>query len=511
MSTTEDGRGPQRSHTPPDAHGGAAPPAGVDPERTFFGHPIGLSSLFSIELWERFSFYGMQGILTFYLYFSVADGGLGLPQATALSLVGAYGGFVYLSSVAASFVADRLLGAERTVRYAAVLVMFGHLALALVPGLTGLAIGLISIGLGSGGVKTASQVVLGQLYSAEDRRRDGGFTLYYLGVNIGALVGPLLTGWVWGREGFHWGFGLAAVGMAVGLIHYLLTRKKNLGTAGREVPSPLPKNRYLPWGLGVAAAAIVVVALIATGVVRLEWLSTIMAATAALAAAGMLISMYRSPKVTPEERRRLLGFVPLLFSSAAFWAIYQTQFTMLAVYFESRVDLQVFGIEITPAQLDSISPFFVVVFSVPFSIMWTKLGDRQWSSPMKFGVANLLIGLGLLLFVPFVGSGANATPVWLVVAAIFLFVMGELLLSPVGNSLATRVAPRYYSSRLFAVWLMSVSVGSSLSGSFGSIFDMSTDAGEAAFFTTAAGATIVVGVVVLALRGWILRRLEPIR
>lgn len=171
--------------------------------RTFLGQPWGLANLFGIELWERFSYYGMLTILGYYLYYSTTKGGLGMDEGTALSLVGAYGGFVYITSVAASLVSDRLLGPERTLFFSAILVMAGHIALALVPGFPGLILGVSLIGLGSGGVKTASQVVLGDLYSRSDPKRDAGFSIFYMAVNIGALIGPLVTGEAWGRGGFH--------------------------------------------------------------------------------------------------------------------------------------------------------------------------------------------------------------------------------------------------------------------------------------------------------------------
>ena len=199
-----------------------------------------VAALAGVEAWERFSFYGMQALLAFYMYYSATEGGLGIDQTTALNLVGAYGGFVYMMALVASFVGDRLLGAERTLFYSAILVMVGHVVLALVPGGIGLAVGLVCIGVGSGGVKTATQVVLGELYTREDPRRDAGFSIFYMSVNIGSLFGPALTGAIWGMAGFHWGFGLAAIGMALGLVQYTLMRKSSIGAAGngaRSTPS----------------------------------------------------------------------------------------------------------------------------------------------------------------------------------------------------------------------------------------------------------------------------------
>jgi POT family proton-dependent oligopeptide transporter len=221
-------------------------------ERTVFGHPIGLVNLFGVEMWERFSFYGMLTILAYYLYYSVTDGGLGMPQSTATGLVGAYGGLVYLSTVLGGWVADRLLGMERTVFYGGVVVMAGHIALALVPGLTGVGIGLVLVALGSGALKANASSLLGTLYDKGDARADGGFTLFYLGINLGAFVGPLITGLLQTRVGFHYGFGAAAVGMALGLAQYVVFRR-NLGEHGRHVPNPLPRNR-LPYTRGFSSS-----------------------------------------------------------------------------------------------------------------------------------------------------------------------------------------------------------------------------------------------------------------
>ena len=227
--------------------------------RTLFGHPIGLANLFGVELWERFSFYGMLTILGYYLYYSVTEGGLELPKTTATGIVGAYGGLVYLSTVLGGWIADRVLGMERTVFYGGVVVMCGHIALAIIPDLAGVAVGLVLVALGSGALKANASSLLGTLYEKGDPRCDGGFTLFYLGINLGAFVGPLITGLLQTRIGFHWGFGAAAVGMALGLAQYVFFRK-NLGDHGRTVPNPLPRSG-IKWAVIAGVAVVVVVAI----------------------------------------------------------------------------------------------------------------------------------------------------------------------------------------------------------------------------------------------------------
>lgn len=233
----------------------------------FFGHPRGLANLFGVEMWERFSFYRMQGILTIYLYYSATEGGLGLTETTATSIVGAYGGLVYLSTIVGAWVADRVLGSERTLFYSAVLIMAGHISLAVVPGLAGVALGLCAVGLGSGGLKANATALVGSLYAENDERRDAGFSLFYLGVNLGAFVGPLLTGLAQQQLGFHFGFGLAAIGMAAGLIQYTAGRK-NLPQDANVVPNPLPRRGRLVAGAGAMGVVAVVAALVLTGIIN---------------------------------------------------------------------------------------------------------------------------------------------------------------------------------------------------------------------------------------------------
>lgn len=480
-------------------------------EKQFFGQPWGLANLFGVEMWERFSFYGMQSILAFYLYYSVTEGGLGMDQTAALSIVGAYGGFVYMTSLVASFLADRVFGSEKTLFYSAIVVMIGHLALAFIPGYVGLSIGLVLIGLGSGGVKTAAQVVLGQLYSHTDPRRDAGFSIFYMGVNIGGLFGPLITNAIWGWGGFHWGFGIAAVGMALGLIQYVAMRKATIGAAGHDVPNPLPKSQYAAWLIGALVVVAVVVALVATGIIKLEWLSNITALIALIAAIGLLAQMYTSPLTSAAEKSRLLGFIPMFIGGVLFFAIFQTQFTVLAVYSDTRLDRNFFGIDLPPGLINSFNPIFIIVFSGIFATLWTKLGAKQWSTAVKFGVANIVIGVALFFFLPFAGGGDNSTPMALIIWVYFLFTIAELLLSPVGNSLATKVAPAAFQSRMFAVWLMAVSMGTSLSGTLGGYYDP-TDAGaEKTFFITVGVITIIIGLVIIASKNWVLKKFIDVR
>lgn len=479
-------------------------------EKKFFGQPWGLANLFGIELWERFSYYGMQALLAFYLYHSVNEGGLGVSKESALSLVGAYGGFIYMCSLVASLVADRILGAERTLFYSSITVMCGHIALALIPGRVGLAIGLLAIGLGSGGVKTASSVVLGSLYDKHDTRRDAGFSIYYMAVNIGGLLGPLITGWLWGWKGFHWGFGAAAVGMALGLTQYVLMRKTTIGAAGSEIPNPLPRNQYLKWGVTFVVIAVLVTVGLITGLIPMGQLSNIVAVVAGIAVIGLLIQMTTSEYTTPDERSRMIGYIPLLICAIAFFAIFQSQFTVLALYSDERANRTIGGWTMSAAQVQSFNPLFILLLAPVFSALWTKLGERQPATPIKFGIANIVIGAALLVFLPFTNSGEHGTPLIVLVLILLLFTIGELMLSPVGNSLATKVAPEAFKSRTMAMWLMSVAVGNALSGTLGTMYKPEP-AAEQTFFTTTGIGAIVLGIIVIALNRWITKKFIDVR
>lgn len=485
-------------------------PGTEEKERTFFGQPWGLANLFGVEMWERFSFYGMQGILLYYMYYSITEGGLGMNQAVATSIVGAYGGLVYMAALVGAWIADRLIGSERTLFCSAILIMLGHISLAVIPGVTGLAIGLVCVALGSGGLKTTASVVLGQLYSREDTRRDAGFSIFYMGVNIGALFGPLLTGWIWGMKGFHWGFGLAAVGMAIGLVQYVLMRKSTIGAAGHEVPNPLPKTKYLMALVGTGAATVIAVALVATGIVPVDSLATIVTVLAGVAAVVLWLQMFTSDRTTAVEKHRLIAFIPMFVAGVLFFGIFQQQFTVIAIYSDQRLDRMIGGFEISPAWIQSINPIFIIIFSGIFAAIWTKLGKRQWTYPVKFGVANIIIGVSLFFFLPFVGGGANSTPILVIVWILFLFTMGELMLSPVGNSLATKLAPESYPTRMYAVWMMAVAMGTSLAGVLAGYYHPEDASAESNFFIVLGVLSIVIGAALILGKKWIVARFEGV-
>lgn len=467
-----------------------APADAAAPDTRFFGQPRALVHIFGVEMWERFSFYGMQGILLIYLYFSVTEGGLGLDQAVAGGIVGAYGGSVYLSTILGAWLADRMLGSERVLFLSAIVIVAGHVALAVLPGFIGVGVGLVLVALGSGGLKANATSVVGTLYSADDTRRDAGFSLFYLGINLGAFMGPILTGLLQSSLGFHFGFGLAAIGMTLGLVQYSFGRRA-LPDEARRVPNPLPAARYpLVWGIAIAAV-LAIVALVLVGVIRADNLSTIVIIVTVAATIAYFAVILSSRRLDSSERSRVWGFLPLFITSVAFWSLYQQQFTVLTVYSDERLNRDLFGWEMPVSWVQSINPVFIIILSGVFAAVWTRLGTRQPSTPVKFAFGAIIMGAAFLLFLPFAGGGANSTPLLAIVGILLVFTIAELLISPVGLSVTTKLAPRAFHTQMVALFFLSIALGTAISGWLVRFYDESN---EVPYFSILGGIAIVVGV-----------------
>lgn len=484
----------------------ASRPRDPKSDRGFFGQPLALANLFGVEMWERFSFYGMQGILLYYLYYSATEGGLGISEAAAVSIVGAYGGTVYLSTILGAWVADRLIGSERTLFYSAVLVMLGHVALAAIPGLAGVGVGLVAVAVGSGGLKANATSLVGDLYAEGDERRDAGFSLFYMGINLGAFVGPLLTGWAQKNWGFHAGFLLAAIGMALGLTQYTIGRKRLAGI-GATPSNPLPTAERLRY-LAIAAAALAVVAAAAgVGLITTENLSDVVVGVTLVASIGYFVVILSSRKITSTERSRVIAFIPMFLASAAFWSLFQQQFTVVAIYSDRYLDRNLFGWEFPASWVQSINPVFIIIFAGVFAAMWTKLGPRQPSTPLKFAAGTTIMGLAFLSFLPFSGGGENSAPLLGLVFTLLLFTFAELFLSPVGLSLSTKLAPRAFHTQMVALFFLSVALGSSMAGTLAKYYDESD---QAPYFAWIGAASIGVGLVMVLLSPWISRMMRGV-
>ncbi|MZQ87087.1 MFS transporter [Paenibacillus sp. 5J-6] len=431
------------------------------PQSGFLGHPKGLFTLFFTEFWERFSYYGMRAILVYYMYYEVSKGGLGIAENTALAIMSIYGSLVYMSGIIGGWLSDRIFGNSKAVLYGGILIMLGHIVLA-IPGSVALFfVSMVLIVLGTGMLKPNVSSIVGEIYSEEDARRDAGFSIFYMGINLGGFLAPLIVGTVGLNYNFHLGFGLAAVGMFLGLAVFLFTRKKNLGLAGTFVVNPLSpseKTKVMTWiGLGALIIILLLAITIPTGYLTFQTFSALIGLLGILIPTLYFIVMYKSPKTTSIERSRVIAYIPLFIASVMFWAIEEQGSTILANYADRRTQLDFAGIHISPAWFQSLNPLFIIVFAPIFAWLWVKLGSRQPSVPTKFSLGLLLAGISfLVILLPayFGGSESLVNPLWLVLSY-FIVVLGELCLSPVGLSATTKLAPAAFLAQTMSLWFLS--------------------------------------------------------
>ncbi len=474
--------------------------------KTFFGHPRMLANLFSVEMWERFSYYGMQGIMIFYLYYAVTEGGSGLVnETTAAGIMGAYGGTVYLLAILGGFIGDRVLGPERTLFYSCVLIMAGHISLALLPGAAGVIAGLLLVAIGSGGLKTNASALLGTLYAKDDPRRDGGFTIFYMGVNIGSLLGPLLTTFGWGLWGFHAGFLLAAIGMAIGLTQYALTRK-NLPESAHELSAPLTSSEKKKYSLLGVAILVVILLLVFTGIITPSNLASWVMGFIAIGAVSLFTVILRDKQITSVEHSRVVSFIPMWIGNAVFWALYQQQFTVMALYSDTRLNWNILGMELKPSLVNSINPIFIIIFAPLFTIMWDRLGKRQPTTVVKFALGIIGVGIAFLIFLT--QAGNMSVNVGWIVLILFVCTIAELAISPVGTSLSTKLAPARHRVNMVALYFTSVALGTVLAGWLAKFYSVET---EVPYFTTLGIGTIMVGILLWAMNKWITHKMSGVR
>ncbi|MEU5053860.1 peptide MFS transporter [Streptomyces sp. NPDC056121] len=486
------------------------------PDRTPHGKAVGvpqgpfrrgLLSMAFTELWERYSFYGLQGILSFYLLYKVTDGGLALDPALASGIVGAYGGAVYLSQILGAWLGDRLVSPQNMVLYGAVVITAGHVVLALAPGLTGLGAGLLLIVLGTGALKTNITSIVGFVLDQNDdeRYRDAGFSYFYMAINIGAVIGPLTTGLAQNELGFHYGFGLAAIGMAAALVQYVTSMKK-LPERARIVNNPLPKRR-LPL---VALAAVLCVALVAGavagGLLRAENLSTVVTITALVAAATYFLTMTTSRSVTHVERRRILGYLPLFLASGVYFGFLFQKFTAISILITERIDLDIGGWTFPVAWITTASPLAAVLITPLIARLWKKLGHRQPSAVTKIAIGLTQIGCAYL-FLLVISEATGTADIPLILILLFMMAAGssEVFVGPIGLSLATRIGPGKFRSQMVGLNFLTLALGSSLAGLLGQLF---TAIDNASYFTVTAVCGIGIGLALLATRKPVGRLLE---
>lgn len=469
--------------------GTQAVPAG-NSGRTFFGHPFGLFTLFSTEMWERFSYYGLRPLLVLFMAAAMADGGFGFERSQASAIVGIYGASVYLASLPGGWIADRLFGLRKAIFYGAVLISLGHISIgvsAFVEGKLPFFLGLILIVLGTGLLKPNISAIVGDLYPEGGARRDAGFSIFYMGINIGAFFGQLVTGFLGEAVGWHWGFGAAGVGMLLGLAVFSALAPKTLGDIGLEPtrhPDPLIQRKQenqikLIIGAGLAVLAIVI-ALATLEVITIDaqiigqYMTYVLVGTAVLFFAYLFIA----GGLNGDERKRVLVIMVLFFAAAIFWSAFEQAPTSLNLFAKDFTERTIGTFEAPATWFQAINSAFVIILAPVFAVIWVSLAKNgiDLSSPAKFVLGLLFAGLGffIMIFAANIvvssGGAVKVSAMWLI-ASYFFQTIGELCLSPVGLSSMTKLSPRRYVGQMMGIWFLASAVGNLIGGLVGGNVD----------------------------------------
>ncbi|MEP7000368.1 MAG: peptide MFS transporter [bacterium] len=452
--------------------------------RSFFGHPSGLATLFFTEMWERFSYYGIRPLLILFMTAALGSGGFAFTRENAAAIVGIYASSVYLASLPGGWIADRWLGLRRAVWWGGVLIALGHLSIALSAVFAHQAffLGLILIVMGTGLLKPNISAIVGDLYPEGGARRDSGFAVFYMGINLGAFVAPFLTGALGERVGWHWGFGVAGVGMLLGLITYRARADRTLGTIRLRPSVGVDEQRRVRTATFSALAVVaIVVALAMAGIIPINPLAIAQQMTVVI---GVLAVAYFSylfffAGLDRDEIKRTGVILVLFVFASIFWSAYEQAPTSLNLFAKDFTDRHIFGWEMPTLWLQSATPFFVIVLSPVFAAVWLALAKRNidFSSPAKFAFALFCAGLSYLIMVSATNSVINGggvgvhVSVWWLIATYFLQVVGELALSPVGLSTVTKLAPARLVGQMMGVWFMSIALGNLVAGLLGGKVD----------------------------------------
>ena len=453
-------------------------------KHTFFGHPVGLSTLFFTEMWERFSYYGIRPLLVLFMTAALASGGFGMDRATASSIVGIYAASVYLASLPGGWIADRWLGLRRSIWYGGVLIALGHLSIALsiVFAQSAFYIGLVLIVMGTGLLKPNISAIVGDLYPEGGSRRDAGFSIFYMGINIGALVAPLITGILGERVGWSLGFGAAGLGMVIGLITYRLRGDKTLGDVGVLPGSTDPEEhrRVKIWAMvGVAMIALLVLLTMA-GVIHINAVSLAQKMTYVIVGSALLyfIYLFVGGGLSSEEKKRVVVIILLFFFAAIFWSAFEQAPTSLNLFARDFTDRVVFGWEMPTLWLQAANSVFVIALAPVFAAIWIALGKRGKapSSIAKFAWGLFFAGVGFVVMVfaaniVIAGGGNVRVSSWWLVWSYFFQSVGELSLSPVGLSSMTKLAPIKFKGQMMGVWFMASALGNLVAGLVGGSVD----------------------------------------
>ncbi len=448
-------------------------------DKSFFGHPGGLSTLFFTEMWERFSYYGMRALLVLYMVAAVSEGGLGFETADATAIYGLYTASVYFLPLIGGWIADRFIGAKRATFIGGVIIALGHFALA-VPTISFFYGGLVLVAVGTGFLKSNISAMVGDLYDADDERRDGGFSIFYMGINLGAFAAPLITGAL-AAYNWHWGFAAAGVGMVIGLIQYIVGKKKLEGVGEPPVKSETGTDSaitpiYLVQ-VGIVIAISVAILLYIYSAYGIDTTLKI-ALIPVLVIGGLIVVIFTGmqDKLSIDDWKRI-GIIIILFLLASlFWAGFEQAGSSFNLFAEQLTNRNFGTWEMPTAWFQSVNAIMIVIMAPIFGVIWVKLGKKQPNDVFKFALGLFLLALGFVVMAYAAGlTGAGkVSPMWLV-AVYFLHTCGELCLSPVGLSSMTKLAPGKMVGLMLGVWFLASSLGSFAAGQIAGEFEAKQD------------------------------------
>lgn len=452
-------------------------------QATLFGHPMGLFVLFFTEMWERFSYYGMRAILLLFLIDNVR-GGMGLTEADGAAIYGIYTASVYLLSLPGGWVADNLLGQRKSILYGGFIIMLGHIVLAIPSGPGLFYVGLCIVVLGTGLLKPNISSIVGELYPEGGARKDAAFSIFYMGINIGSLLGISIVGYLGQKVGWHYGFGAAAIAMALGIITFRMFGQRYLGDLGNYVIQPTPTNTGAS-STGNRSLLVFIIALVAllaglqlTGVLDLttaQGLAKGMGTIISSVALGYFVYIMLAGGLDATEKKRVAVLFVFFLASAAYWAGNEQQGSSLQIFADRYTNLVFFGWEIPSSWFQNLNPAFILLFSPVLASLWLFLADRKISFPVpaKFAVSLLLLGVAYVVMVfaaKIALTGVRTSPLYLSFTYLF-FTLAELFLSPVGLSAFSKLSPKRYTSQLMGLWFIGSSLGNLIAGLFAGGFD----------------------------------------
>tara|TARA_B100001758_G_C18412272_1_gene616701 strand:+ start:262 stop:1728 length:1467 start_codon:yes stop_codon:yes gene_type:complete len=435
-------------------------------------HPEGLKTLFFTEMWERMSYYGMRGILVLFMTASLSEGGLAINPVSASAIYGIYASCVYLVTLPGGWIADRLIGQQKSILYGGIIIMLGHFILA-IPNINTFYIGLLFVVLGTGLLKPNISAIVGNLYVNNDQRKEAGFTIFYMAINIGSILGFFICGYLGENIGWHYGFAAAGIGMALGLGQFILTKEK-LGSAGvlpQEIISNKAKKKEY---LILSVSLIAILSLFLSGVfgvwsfnpVPMAGLMTVIITFIAL---GYFVFIFIFGKLDDDEKRKMLLIFILFLGAAFFWSGFDQGGSSFNIFAKEYTDRFILGWEYPASWLQIVNPAFVVILSPIMAYLWVYLGKRMLdpSLPFKFGLGLILMGIGFLIIALGANTAINneslASAKWLLLTYLF-HTVGELVISPIGLAAISSLSPKRFIGQMMGIWFLASSLGAIIAG-----------------------------------------------